>query len=399
MNKVVSLLGFGLICISSCTFESPEVPDTDIVLEGTYVFQSADNANLAGTLEGADIEFHTDGSFQFTNPGWTNDELGTFDIMESGTYGFQEVVENSGFLSVDIISQVPPQLSSLYTFHGGLNRIRYGVETESTSEILNLYISYGEDRYWAAFAKAIPVNLEGTYVFTSSADSSLIELLTGAELSFDAGMFELTNPVTVEISHQDTTIWVVERGPFSTTIDSITFELYSQEPEGADSLFALMPPSVTAALSLEDGTLSITLPGEGRDGTTYWSAPSTVEETEPNDTRSEATIVSGTGQFGITGEVSAGGIDNEGDYSGDYDYYQFVTTTGGTFSGSLTWSEPADLDLFLLDRTGATIAFSSTAGQSGPEDIEYSVIREEAYYLLVVSADNPASYSVDIRIP
>ena len=90
MNKVVSLLGFGLICISSCTFESPEVPDTDIVLEGTYVFQSADNANLAGTLEGADIEFHTDGSFQFTNPGWTNDELGTFDIMESGTYGFQE---------------------------------------------------------------------------------------------------------------------------------------------------------------------------------------------------------------------------------------------------------------------------------------------------------------------
>ena len=399
MKNIVILLGLYLILISSCSFESPEVPESDYVLEGTYVFQSADNSNLAGALEGSDLTFHTNGTFQFTNPGWTDDEHGTFDIVEGGTYGFQEVEENSGFFAVDVTSQVPPQLSSLYTFHGGLNRIRYEIDTQNTAEVLNLYISYGEDRYWAYFAKSIPVTLEGTYAFTSSTDDGLNELLGGAELVFSEGLFELSNPVIVEISHQDTTILVVERGPFTTTIDSITFELYSQEPEGADSVFVLTPPSVTAALILEDGTLTITLPGEGREGTTYWGAPSTIEETESNDTRTEATVISGSGQFTIVGELSSGGIDIDGDYSGDYDYYQCVPAADGTFSATLTWSEIADLDMFLIDITGATVAYSSLAGQTGPESIEYAVVEDEPYYILVVSADNPASYSATIKIP
>ncbi len=390
----------GPVILVSCSVESPDLPESDVLLSGQYDFLTSDNSDVNANLDGAYIILDTDGDFEFTNPGWSNDKYGDFDIVERGTYSFAEQEEGEGFFILDIISLTPPKLVAYYTFRGGLSRLRYEFSSGEGVEYLKIRLAYDGSNPWATFEKKIPLTLEGDYAFTSSTDDALDALLGGATLSFSTdGMFELSNPVILKIAHEETTIMVSEKGPFTVMVDSLSFELYSQEPEGADSLFLLSPPGATVGASLEHGQLALVFADAGRQGITYWKAPSTVEEVEPNDSRDEATSLGGTGSYVAVGALSSGGMDQEGVYSGDYDYYRFTPGSDGSLHLLLTWEEQADLDLFLFDAEGATLAYSSLPGQSGPEAVDTSVFAEETLYALVVSLDNPALYSFSVEVP
>jgi len=389
-----------LCAVASCSWNSPDLPPTDTVLQGTYAFASADNSNFAVLLEGAWLEFTEEGAVTFTNPGFTTVEYGVVDIVERGRYSVVEQADSEGFLMLDITFQSPPKQAGYYVFHGGLNRLRYSLVAGADEERLNIRIvPDGSTRSWAAFVRSTPPVVIGDYSFVRSTSHTLDDLLKGATLSFAAdSTFDLENPVTVNLAHEDSLILVSERGTYSVSLDSIRFTVLTQEPAGAESLFLLQPPSVTGGVGFAGSLLALTFRTAVRTDSTLWTPPQTVGETEPNDTTTTATTLGGAGAYIVTGTVESGGVGLQG-YTGDLDYFQAVTGFDGELSVELSWQDTADLDLFVFDGQGGELARSANPRQVPPESVTLAVSAGQELYVMVASFDNPASYTCSVTVP
>ena len=395
----VSLLPLALVL--SCGITSPDLPNSDFRLGGTYVYESSENGALDEFLVGSQIELFAGSEWRFTNPGFSDDEHGEFDIVESGSYSFTASTDTSGLLVVDITGQYPSKVASAYTFGGGFNRMRYRHYYDELlgEEYLDLKIPRGSKEVWATFTARIPPALEGDYASIGSTNSTWDKWLEDAVFSFSAdSSFLLTNPIDLESGHGETTIVITESGTFSVGTESIRFFVYDQQPAGSDSVYLLSAPETSAGFLLEEGRLTLVFSGEGSADTTYWKPPGTIEEIEPNDSRETATVLGGPGSYVAVGRVDSGGIVGE-TYGGDYDYFKVTVGAAGTLSLFLTWDEAADLDMILFDSNGADIDRSDLYGQTPPESIDATVAGSADYYVLIVSFDNPASYTLTATVP
>lgn len=385
----------------SCTWKSPDLPPTDTPLEGVYEFTWADNSLVKNQLEGAQIEFTPGGEVTLTNPGFTTEEYGIVDVVEAGGYSFVEQAPDSGILMLDITRQAPPKLSGAYVFHGGLNRLICTRASATGEEILKIrLVPDGSTRSWAHFVRKIVPAIAGNYTFVRATTQALDDLLSGSHLSFGAdSSFILQNPVLVTIAHQDSLVLVVERGTYAVSLDSLEFREITQEPAGADSLFLLAATSTRAGIGFERELLAVAFSQADRAGTTFWRPPQTVAEAEPNDTIATATPLGGTGAYTATGTLSSGGVDQQGNYAGDRDYFSVSPSRDGEVRAELTWQGMADLDLFLVGADNSVVARSTNVSQAPPEALTASVVGGQTYYLLVVSFDYPATYSCTVVVP
>ncbi len=404
MRRISTFLCFFPLLLLSCGLQSPELPSSDFRMDGTYAFSFSEDGSIDDQLDGSSIMFTESGVFQFTNPGFKDDEHGDFDIMEGGTYSFNQDSDSTGLLILEIDRQYPSMVASAYTFQGGFNRIRYQQRSEAGLgvEYLELQLTNSDyRRIWATFQVSIPLELVGDYAAVSSSSETWARRIEGAMLSFSGGTdFLLTNPVDVEIAHQETTVVVTESGTFSVTVDSLIFDVATQEPVNADSIYLLTAPQTITVVSLLKGQLIVVFSEEGKADTTYWSPPGTVEEIEPNDTREQATVLGNSGSYVAVGSLESGGYESDTEtYSGDYDYFEVTPGSDGTLSIFLDWVDAADLDLILIDSSGETVEYSAVYGQVAPESISTGVAAGEALYILVVSFDNPASYSLTVTVP
>ncbi len=390
-----------LMCLAaSCTWKSPQLPPTDLELEGTFRFQTADNSLLRNLLKNASLEFTRGGEVELVNPGVSTQEYGVVDIEERGTYSVFDLEENVGFLLLDITIQTPPRLASLYVFHGGLNRLRYAREVATSEERLRIrLLPDGTTRSWATFVKRTPPFVVGHYAFVRSTSSRWRWLLDGATLSFaaDSG-FVLDNPVRVEEGHQDSVVTVLERGTYSVSLDSIRLVVQSQEPIGADSLFLLDAPVVTGGVGFASGLLALTFrTTTNRVDSVLWNPPTTLAEQEPNDSPDTATPLGGSGLWRVEGSLASGGFGAQW-YSGDLDYFS-CTPRAGTLSAELSWEGIADLDLYAVDAQGTILARAASPRQSPPERLTVQVAAGEPLFLMIASFDNPAPYRCAVRVP
>ena len=392
---------FPLALVLSCGITSPDLPTSDFRLSGAYVYGSSEGGALDDFLVGSQVELFAGGGWRFTNPGFSDEEHGEFDIVESGDYSFSASTDTSGLLVVDITSQYPSKVASAYTFGGGFNRMRYRHYYDQLlgEEYLELKIPRGSKEVWATFTGRIPPALEGDYTSLGSTNSTWDRRLEDAAFSFAAdSAFLLTNPIDLSSADGETTVVITESGTFSVGTESIRFSVYDQQPTGWDSLYLLSAPQTSAGFVLEEGRLTLIFSGEGSADTTYWKPPGTIEEIEPNDSRETATVLGGPGSYVAVGRVDSGGIVGE-TYGGDYDYFKVTAGATGTLSLYLTWEEAADLDMILFDSNGADLDRSDLYGQTPPESIAATVEGAADYYVLIVSFDNPASYTLTATVP
>ncbi|RKZ29437.1 hypothetical protein DRQ36_08640 [bacterium] len=134
----------------------------------------------------------------------------------------------------------------------------------------------------------------------------------------------------------------------------------------------------------------------------YGYVPDTIEfESEPNDDAGNAQ------DFGIMhlvhisgGYLESGGFEYPDNYTGDRDLYKFECIWDGYLEIVLSWTGGADLDLFLWDRYGIDIIEQvNISGDYSPISIfGRSVYRHDEYIVGVMSADDPATYDLSIRI-
>lgn len=385
----------------ACSWRTPDLPPSDISLDGVYAFDKADNSRVAEQLGGSWLEFTAQGGVVLTNPGFTTPDYGLVDIVEQGTYSVLEMAPDSGFLMLDITRQWPPAQAISYVFHGGLNRLRFTrIFADAEERLMIRVVPDGTTRSWATFVKRTPPTIAGDYTFVSSTSQTLDALLRGATVSFAIAdsAFQLRNPVTVEVDHADSVVLVREQGTYSVGMDSIRFVVLAQEPAGADSLFMLTAPSVGAGVAIVEGRLALSFQAPGRVETTFWTPPQAISEIEPNDSPETATQVGGTGAYHLTGAVERGGVGPQG-YSGDLDYFSVVAGFAGELRADLSWQGAADLDIFLFDEQGEELARAANAGQSPPEAVSVVVAPGQAVYLMIASIDNPAAYTCSVRVP
>ncbi|MBN1423470.1 hypothetical protein JXA88_02835 [Candidatus Fermentibacteria bacterium] len=398
MKRILPAL---LAVVASCSWRSPDLPPSDLLLEGTYTFKKSDLSRVTEQLEGSWLVFSAQGALSLTNPGFDTPDYGMVDIVEEGTYAILEMAPDSGFIMMDITRQWPPAQAISYVFHGGLNRLHFQrVFAEGEEHVIIRVVPDGTTRSWATFAKRALPTIAGDYTYLSSTSQALDDLLRGATASFATAdsTFELSNPVTLEIDHADTIVLVSERATYSVSLDSIRFVVIAQEPFGADSLFFLTSPSVTMGVAIEDGQMALSSQAAIRAETTYWTPPQTIGEVEPNDTPATATEVGGTGMYNVTGGVDRGGVGLEG-YTGDLDYFRIVAGSDGELRADLSWQGAADLDLFAFDPQGVELARSANAGQSPPEGVSVTVTSGQELYLMIASIDNPATYTCSVKVP
>jgi hypothetical protein len=370
------------------------------MLQGAYAFTWADNSTVTALLEGSLLEFTEGGAVTLTNPGFTTKDYGLVDIVERGTYSVVEQSDDEGFLMLDITSQSPPKQASYYVFHGGLNRLRCSVVEAADEQRLNIRVVHdGSTRSWTTFIQSTPPVIAGDYTFVRSTNHNFDALLQGAVVSFAAdSTFALENPVTVSVAHEDSIITVSERGSYAVRMDSITFTVTAQEPAGAESLFLFHTTSVTGGAGFANGLLALTFEGAAHADSTLWAPPQTIAEVEPNDSAATATELGGGGTYHVSGSAASGGVGPQG-YTGDLDYFMVVPDTDGELGIDLSWQATADLDVFVFDALGTERARSANPGQAPPETITLTVSAGQEYYVMVVSFDNPASYTCTVRVP
>jgi hypothetical protein len=139
-------------------------------------------------------------------------------------------------------------------------------------------------------------------------------------------------------------------------------------------------------------------------GTTYnWRVRSNCSSTQGNYVQAQFTTTTtttvtcpGSSDVASNGTFTgAGPIDLNSDVygtisaRGDVDYYKFVIATAGTVTISLT-TLPADYQLSLINKDGATVLQSSTNAGTADESIGYNIPTTGTYYVKVYPKNNGA---------
>lgn len=127
--------------------------------------------------------------------------------------------------------------------------------------------------------------------------------------------------------------------------------------------------------------------------------PCDVKLDETGDEQGDAVFAGGvTAPFLICGELYAVGNDGSA-YTADYDWTKFVPELGSSWGLSLSWDDQAaDLDLFLLDGEGGTLAAANTEGTTQPEQMDFLLQQWESYYLVVVGWDGPGATDYELEL-
>jgi uncharacterized protein YfaP (DUF2135 family) len=79
-------------------------------------------------------------------------------------------------------------------------------------------------------------------------------------------------------------------------------------------------------------------------------------------------------------------------YTGDFDWADFAAAVGGTWRFELSWDDQeSDVDLFVVDGTGAILAGVATAGTAQPEVLDVPLTAGADYGFAVVGWQGPAT--------
>jgi hypothetical protein len=120
---------------------------------------------------------------------------------------------------------------------------------------------------------------------------------------------------------------------------------------------------------------------------------------ETGDEQSDAVSIGGvTAPHLICGDLYASSNDGAA-YTGDFDWTAFVADQGSSWNLSLRWEDQAaDLDLFLLDGEGGTLAAANTEGTTQPEQMDFILELGQAYHLVVVGWDAAGGVDYELEL-
>lgn len=342
-----------------------------------------------GNLAGAYIWFQGHDPFQFrlVNPDRVITQGDTLDIEEAGYYWTSD-----SLLTLDVTLHSPPGHIDLYTFAPGENVFEYTYESDY------LTLSGTDWRTGTAWSTEWSAGFSdyGTYWFESSEEPALDSFWQGAILRLEPDLsFNLTNPVTEGAS----TVVVVESGTFEGTETTITFVVYSQEPvDLPESFYTFSEDTTETAYSVASLSLFLDLSHGGLDDdATVWKL-ATFQETEPNDETSQSQTLSSPWYYEIHGNLSSGGVDGQGYYIGDKDYFKVIPSGTDTLSVTLSWATGADMDMYLYD-AGLNLVNNQGAGYVNPESFTHLVSGGVTYYMLIVAYSGSGDYLLTVDIP
>jgi hypothetical protein len=378
-------------CRCSCRAptRAPRAPPPGGPWAGIFQYVSGD-----ANLEGASLWFQGHDPFQFrlVNPDWVDTQGDTFDITEEGYYW-----TSGSSLTLDVTKHSPPGYVDLYTFGPGENELAFSLQ----AGYLTLSgESWQTGKQWATeWTASEYAPIVGQYWFQSSQEASLDSFWSGATLELDSDFsFDLANPVGA-------TATVSESGTYERDEANITFSVETREGDVQYYTF----PENTAVVAYSEFSLSLQLALEHNglsDPSAIWTQGEKEwwkSEAYENDDPSSAQALAGTWYYEVHGNLSSGGIDGQGYYDGDYDFYALIPSAGGTVSIVASWPSGADIDLILYDDSvlsdTGTEPLTYAASYDNPEYLTFSLTAGERYYLLVVSYDNPSDYLLSIDVP
>lgn len=322
--------------------------------------------------------------FRLENPGCVSQVGDTVAIREEGHYWNRDSV-----LVLDVTSQSPvDSVSALYyTFVIGRNEFTYRLQSG------RLELLAGD---WNTVWKEPCAPFDGRYWFQSSQEAALNSFWHDAELELNPDLsFALTNPVW----EADDTIEVVEAGAYKRAEAIITFIVDARYPDDAFDLHTFPEETTEVWYAESGGSLLLTLEHAGMSDTTVWRLTIPVREEEPNDDPPICQTLPGPGYYEVDGNLSSGGVDAQGYYIGDLDYFGVIPSRTGSLSATLSWAADADMDMYLFDADLNLLNNDGATWEHNPESFTHPVSGGASYYLLVASYDNPGDYRLSVDVP